>query len=82
MDPTTVVSFVETLFPKTAPWVAGAVAVSAVLATQIPPPPANPTTLPQKAWFWAYRTVNFVAINFGHARNATDPTVTQGTTHA
>ena len=75
MDPSTLLSMAEATFPRIVPWVTGAIAITAVLATQIPPPPATPATLAQKAWYWAYRSVNFVAINFGHARNATDPSV-------
>ena len=71
MDPSTLLAAVPTQY---LPWVTGAVAIASVLATQIPPPPANPATLPQKVWYAVYRAVNFVSINFGHARNATDPT--------
>ena len=74
--------YVEHAFPQIVPWVTGAIAVTAVLATQIPPPPATPATIAQKAWYWTYRSVNFVAINFGHARNATDPSNTKETSHA
>ena len=57
------------------PWATGAVAVASVLATQIPPPPATPVGHLQNAWAVAYRVTNWVALNFGHGTNASDPNV-------
>jgi hypothetical protein len=55
------------------PWITCAVTVACVLATLIPPPPATPQGDLQAAWSVAYRLVNWVALNFGHGRNVTDP---------
>ena len=62
------------------PWITGAIAVASFLATQIPPPPATPVGHLQMAWAVSYRLVNWVALNFGHGTNATDPI--KGTPHA
>ena len=67
--------YVEHAFPQIVPWVTGAIAVAAAIAPFLPPPPAEPATLFQKGWYAAYRTVNFISINFGHATNATDPSI-------
>lgn len=58
-------------FPSAAPYITGAVAIAAVLAIVLPPPD---TGSPQ-AYTVLYRVVNSIALNFGHAKNATDPTV-------
>jgi len=60
------------------PWVTGAIAVASVLATQIPPPPPTPKGFLQQAWSVSYRLTNWIALNFGHGTNATDPN--KGTT--
>lgn len=81
MDPSTLLAMAEVTFPKAVPYITGSIALAAAIAPFLPPPPANPTTVFQKTWYAAYRAVNFVSINFGHARNATDP-ATKGTPHA
>ena len=55
------------------PYITAAIAVASLLATQIPPPPATPVGHLQMAWAVSYRLVNWVALNFGHGTNATDP---------
>ena len=74
--------YVEQAFPQIVPWVTGAIAVASAIAPFLPPPPTTPTTLFQKGWYAVYRAVNFVSINFGHAKNATDPSVTKVSPHA
>ena len=75
MDPSTLLSLAEAIFPQIVPWVTGGIAVAAAIAPFLPPPPAEPATLFQKGWYAAYRAVNFLSINFGHATNATDPSI-------
>lgn len=55
------------------PYVTGAIAIASLLATQIPPPPAAPVGHLQEAWAVAYRLTNWIALNFGHGTNASDP---------
>ena len=57
------------------PYVTGMVTIACVLATMIPPPPVAPKGFLQKCWYCSYRAVNTVALAFGHATNATDPTL-------
>jgi hypothetical protein len=64
---------VLSLFPQAAPYVTAAVAISAAVATILPPPPATQTTALTKVWAGAYAIINFVACNMGHATNATAP---------
>lgn len=49
------------------PYIAAAVALCSALAPLIPPSAG-----------WLYRAVNFIALNLGHARNATDPKINGG----
>jgi hypothetical protein len=64
------------------PWITVLIAVCAAVATKLPPPAPTAT-----GWYPAvYAAVNWVALNFGQARNASAPaaptntTTTQGTT--
>lgn len=50
------------------PYIAALIAVFTALAATLPPPKVV------TGWYaQMYRVVNFVAMNFGHARNATAP---------
>lgn len=53
------------------PYVTGAIAVASLVATVLPPPPAGANQI----WVGVYTVVNWVALNLGHATNATDPTL-------
>lgn len=66
MDLMTAISSVPGIGPAL-PYVAALVTVCAALAPLLPPPTAS------RAYAGLYRTVNFVAFNMGHARNATAP---------
>ena len=52
------------------PWIAGIVAVASALAPLLPAPKDNARAV----YANVYRAVNFVALNMGHAKNATTPT--------
>jgi hypothetical protein len=52
------------------PWIAGIVAVASALAPLLPAPAGG------GAYATVYRVVNFVALNLGHAKNATAPVAT------
>ena len=54
------------------PYILGAIAVCALLAPLLPAPKEGATGFYPSL----YSVVNFVAINFGHARNASSPTIT------
>jgi|HubBroStandDraft_5_1064220.scaffolds.fasta_scaffold910194_2 hypothetical protein len=70
MDP---LQTLENLYPAAAPYLTAAVAVSAIAAMFLPPPPADAGV----AWKIGYRVINTMAMNMGHASNASEPT--QGT---
>jgi hypothetical protein len=54
-----------------APYVTGAVALAAIVAMVLPPPDQGSP----RSYAIAYRVINSIALNFGHAKNATDPKV-------
>lgn len=51
------------------PYLTALVAVMAAVAPFVPPPGADAGVV----YVTVYRVVNAVALNFGHAKNATDP---------
>lgn len=66
MDLMTALASIPAIGPEL-PYIIAAVAACATLAAKLPPPKGN-------RWYgWLYGTVNFIGINFGHARNATAP---------
>lgn len=68
MDPLTALMAIPGVGPYL-PYVTIAMALASVLATVLPPPVADGNT----AYAMIYNTVNFLAINFGHAKNASAP---------
>ncbi len=65
MDVVTILAVIPGLAPVL-PYVAAAVAICAALAVIMPRPTAQSCRL----YVLAYRTINFIALNFGHASNA------------
>lgn len=66
----------EGLHPQYAPYITFAITVAAGLAVIMPPP--TQAGWKSKAWYGiSYRGVQWVALNFRHARNANDPIAIQ-----
>lgn len=66
MDPITTIT---TIFPALAPYAgvaAGAIAICSAVSTMLPAPAANASGF----YPVVYKTLNFVALNMGHATNA------------
>ena len=64
MDISALASIVPALAPFV-PYLTAAVAVCATLATVLPKPAVD-----TGVYAGVYRSVNYIALNFGHARNA------------
>ena len=61
----------ELAHPQYVPYITAAIAIAAIIATVLPPPDQGSN----KGYVVLYRAVQSVALNFGHAKNATDPQV-------
>ena len=62
--------------PEYAAYVTAAITIASIISTIMPGPKATGWT--SKSWYaFAYRGVSWVALNFGHARNANDPVAIQ-----
>lgn len=68
MDPISTIAAIPGIGPAL-PWIIAAVTLSAALAPLLPPPPKA-----DGVYATFYAVVNFVALNMGHAKNATTPT--------
>lgn len=66
MDPISTIAAIPGIGPAL-PWLVAAITLSAVLAPLLPPPKAD------GVYATFYAVVNFVALNMGHAKNATAP---------
>ena len=65
MDPSTLLSMIPAPY---LPYAFAAVAACAAVATVLPPPKTS-----GGIYAGLYHTVNFIALNFGHAKNASMP---------
>jgi hypothetical protein len=62
---------VEMAHPEYVPYITCVIAIAAAIAIVLPPPDQGSN----KGYVVLYRAVQSVALNFGHAKNATDPQV-------
>lgn len=72
----TLLSFWELAHPQYVPYITAAVTIAAALAVVSPPPAADGWTS-SSVYRGYYRGVQWVALNFRHARNANDPVAIQ-----
>jgi hypothetical protein len=68
----TLLSLYEMAHPEYVPYITAAITIAAGVAIVLPPP-ADTGVRSWAAYGAAYRGVQWVALNFGHARNANDP---------
>lgn len=61
----------ELAHPQYVPYITAAIAIAAAIAMVLPPPDAGSN----KGYVALYRVIQSIALNFGHAKNATDPQV-------
>ena len=68
MDPQSLLTVVPTAW---VPYATALVAVAAAMSTALPPPKQ-----PVSGWYpVVYGVINWIGLNFGHAKNATAPEV-------
>lgn len=67
----TLLHLIEMAHPEWIPYISLGIAVASVVAVFLPPPDAGSP----RAYGALYRVIQTIALNVGHAKNATDPQV-------